>query len=103
MIRIATFLFATTIAFAAATYSYDSSGRLSKVDYGNGATITYTYDNAGNLLTRSVTSGRDLAQNDRRRDGAVRVIPVDERGRYKRERGGPQASLCPDRTDMGQL
>ena len=57
MIRIAAFLFATAVSFAAATYSYDSAGRLVKVDYGNGATITYAYDQAGNLLTRTVTSG----------------------------------------------
>ena len=57
MIRFATFFLASALAFASTTYSYDSAGRLIKVDYGNGATITYTYDNAGNLLTRTVTSG----------------------------------------------
>ena len=57
MIRFAAFLFATAIGFAAATYSYDSAGRLAKVDYGTGGSITYTYDKAGNLLSRAISSG----------------------------------------------
>jgi uncharacterized protein (TIGR03437 family) len=56
MIRPLTFFFATTVAFAAATYSYDAANRLTKVDYGNGQTITYTYDKAGNLLSRVIGS-----------------------------------------------
>src|SRR3972149_4266873 len=36
---------------AAITYTYDSLNRLTKVAYGNGATITYTYDAAGNRLS----------------------------------------------------
>lgn len=42
---------------AGVIYTYDSAGRLAKVDYGNGATITYTYDKVGNLLIRTVQSG----------------------------------------------
>ena len=34
------------------TYSYDAAGRLTAVDYGNGASINYSYDNNGNLLLR---------------------------------------------------
>ena len=40
------------------TYSYDSAGRLIKVDYGNGKTIEYTYDRAGNLLKREMKDGQ---------------------------------------------
>ena len=56
MIRFAAFLLATAIGFAATTYSYDSAGRLTRVDYGTGGSITYTYDKAGNLLTRNASS-----------------------------------------------
>jgi YD repeat-containing protein len=37
-------------------YSHDDAGRLIKVDYGNGQSISYTYDKAGNLLSRQVGS-----------------------------------------------
>ena len=56
MIRFAAFVFAATVALAGTTYSYDSAGRLAKVDYGAGGSITYTYDNAGNVLSRTVQS-----------------------------------------------
>lgn len=38
-------------------YSYDDTGRLSGVDYGESASITYTYDVLGNLLQRATTGG----------------------------------------------
>jgi uncharacterized protein (TIGR03437 family) len=51
------FLAITGLCSAAAiNYTYDSAGRLIKVDYGNGSVITYVYDNAGNLTSRSVTT-----------------------------------------------
>ena len=37
------------------TYTYDSAGRLTKADYGQGRTITYTYSNSGSLLERRTT------------------------------------------------
>jgi len=43
-------------AAASVTYTYDATGHLIKIDYGNGSVITYIYDNAGNLITRSLTS-----------------------------------------------
>src|SRR5579863_2016815 len=43
-------------AAASVTYTYDTTGHLTKIDYGNGSVITYTYDGAGNLITRSVTT-----------------------------------------------
>jgi len=57
MKRILCFLFLSTLALAAVTYSYDPAGRLSKVDYGNGLVISYTYDSAGNLLSRTSQGG----------------------------------------------
>jgi len=47
--------FLTAAAFGATNYSYDAAGRLTKVDYGGGKTLTYTYDSAGNLLSRTST------------------------------------------------
>ncbi len=55
--RIPSLLLALTLAASAAvTYTYDSAGRLIKVDYGNGSVLTYTYDNAGNLTSRTAQS-----------------------------------------------
>ena len=48
------FLLFACLAPAAINYSYDSAGRLIKVDYGNGSVIIYNYDNNGNLTGRSV-------------------------------------------------
>jgi uncharacterized protein (TIGR03437 family) len=66
------FLVAATV-----NYSYDTAGRLVKVDYGNGTVIAYFYDKAGNLTSRQVQAsgpiitsvntagaGPDIAQND---------------------------------------
>ncbi|MBI5715272.1 MAG: hypothetical protein HZC38_17895 [Chloroflexi bacterium] len=36
----------------AAKYTYDNAGRLTQVDYPNGAKIIYTYDKAGNLISQ---------------------------------------------------
>jgi uncharacterized protein (TIGR03437 family) len=75
----AALLLFTSFALASSiNYTYDTAGRLVKVDYGNGSTITYSYDKSGNLLARSVQSsssgplitsvtvangGTDIAQN----------------------------------------
>jgi YD repeat-containing protein len=41
--------FSTANAYAGDTiYKYDAQGRLTEVDYPNGAKVTYTYDAAGN-------------------------------------------------------
>ena len=62
----------------AATYTYDSGGRVTKVDYGANGAVVYGYDAAGNLVTRTVVAsssastietvntssgGSDIAQN----------------------------------------
>ncbi len=57
MIRALLFLAAAGLCTAAVTYSYDSAGRLIKVDYGNGSVVNYTYDKSGNLLSRAATNG----------------------------------------------
>lgn len=52
---------------AATTYTYDSLGRLSVVDYDNGYQIVYTYDSAGNRTSVVTQSGSGLppvANND---------------------------------------
>jgi RHS repeat-associated protein len=46
---------AVSLLAANVQYSYDAAGRLIKVDYGDGRTITYSYDAAGNLLKRERT------------------------------------------------
>ena len=35
---------------SAETYTYDVTGRLTRVTYDDGSSITYTYDNNGNIL-----------------------------------------------------
>ena len=56
-------------------YSYDASGRLVKIDYGSGGSITYVYDNAGNLLSRTVVPAgqtkEQTAQKEKRQAGAA--------------------------------
>jgi uncharacterized protein (TIGR03437 family) len=48
------FTLAVPLAFAAAAnYSYDSAGRLIRIDYGASGSIVYTYDKAGNLTGRT--------------------------------------------------
>ena len=54
---------------SAETYQYDPVGRLTKVAYDDGYTISYSYDNAGNLLQRVVTVTMTLAD-------AIRVLQV---------------------------
>jgi len=51
--RIVVVIVAAQIAFAAATYSYDSAGRLIKIDYGAAlGAVVYTYDPSGHLIGR---------------------------------------------------
>ena len=45
------FLSATLLA-TSIRYSYDAAGRLTKVDYGDGRSISYTYDAVSNILKR---------------------------------------------------
>lgn len=47
-------LIAGLAAADAVNYSYDTAGRLTKIDYGSGGSITYTYDAAGNITSRVV-------------------------------------------------
>jgi uncharacterized protein (TIGR03437 family) len=47
-------LLAAQLASAGANYSYDSTGRLTKIDYGAAGVVVYAYDNAGNLISRQV-------------------------------------------------
>lgn len=44
-------LFATQVYSGTATYIYDNLGRVTKVTYSNGKSITYTYDSVGNRIT----------------------------------------------------
>ena len=44
------FLLAATPAFTE-TYTYDVTGRLTRVTYNDSSSLTYTYDNNGNLLS----------------------------------------------------
>lgn len=55
------FLIGELLSAATVNYSYDASGRLAKIDYGSGGSITYAYDNAGNLLSRTVTPAGQVA------------------------------------------
>ena len=51
-------VFGASVALAsgdAATYQYDSYGRLHTVTYANGTVITYTYESAGNRQSVVVT------------------------------------------------
>jgi hypothetical protein len=43
-------------AAVSVTYTYDATGHLTKIDYGNGSVITYPYDNEEDQITRSLPS-----------------------------------------------
>ena len=47
-------MFATMQTFAQ-NYTYNSNNRLTKVEYGNGVTVTYDYDALGNRTSKKVT------------------------------------------------
>lgn len=55
------------------TYTYDRTGRLTAVDYGNGARVRYTYDNNGNILSTAVD---DLTSASAKRRHSARVHRV---------------------------
>ena len=45
-------IFNMSTAYAGtATYTYDNLGRVTKVTYSNGKSVTYSYDAAGNRVT----------------------------------------------------
>ena len=57
-VLLAAVFFCYQASAATITYTYDNLNRLTKVDYGNGATIDYSYDAAGNRKTLvSASSG----------------------------------------------
>jgi YD repeat-containing protein len=73
-------------------YSYDDAGRLTKVEYGSGQSITYTYDGAGNLLARTVTV-----------PGSGDPAPAAGKGKEsKRENAGSAVSRQAKRTQRGR-
>jgi YD repeat-containing protein len=49
-----TIVLSASLAFAGETYEYDAQGRLIKVTYGDGMSISYTYDNTGNIVSTVV-------------------------------------------------
>lgn len=51
-------------AGAVTTYTYDKLERLTKVDYGNGATIAYSYDAAGNRTSTTTVVAAPAAVLD---------------------------------------
>jgi len=48
-------LLASAAIAGAVTYTYDSLGRLTKVDYGGGKVVTYVYDATGNRTSYVAT------------------------------------------------
>lgn len=80
------------IAAAATTkYSYDGAGRLVRVEYGNGTTVTYTYDKSGNLLSREVTSASQEAgarSAQAARPAKPRTARADTRSSSRAKNGG---------------
>lgn len=84
-LRIASLSLLAVAAFGATNYSYDAAGRLTKVDYGGGKTLTYTYDNAGNLLSRISTSASVTPTNKKK-------LPEQKTAEKKNKAPEPAAS-----------
>ena len=82
------FLPGAFVSQAAVTYTYDAAGRLTAVDYGNGAKITYTYDPAGNVLSKTVTSATSAAPPKAPPEKKENKAPVNKesRGRPSEEK-----------------
>jgi len=70
-------LLAATAMAATETYSYDATGRLTAVDYGNGVKVTYLYDKAGNLLAQSVENKGVTASAAANRKEKMKAAPRD--------------------------
>ncbi len=95
-------LFAVNLLAANIQYTYDAAGRLAKVDYGDGRTITYTYDAAGNLIKRERTGAATAA--------APAGLPAvtfeanqgqfDPRYQFLARRGNFSVALSPEHADF---
>jgi YD repeat-containing protein len=53
-------------------YTYDTAGRLIRVDYGNGKGFNYRYDANGNLLSRTPLSAEEPGRRRPVRRGAAK-------------------------------
>src|SRR5437016_10486620 len=56
MTRLTLTLLAAQMLSAAVHYTYDTAGRLARIDYDSGGFISYSYDKAGNLLGRTASA-----------------------------------------------
>lgn len=65
---ILSFAIAASLSAVVVNYSYDTAGRLVRVDYGAGGSITYTYDKAGNLLSRITVPAAAAAPPAKKKD-----------------------------------
>lgn len=88
------FLFGLASWAANVNYSYDPAGRLAKIDYGSGGSITYTYDNAGNLLSRTVVAAQPSAPQQ------VKAPPTGQARQAPRP--APGAAAKPTETKSSQ-
>lgn len=74
-------IIAATAALCAAgkvSYSYDTAGRLTKVDYGSAGSIAYEYDKAGNLIRRT-TQGPPAAPSQAQSPSQSKPDPQGEK------------------------
>lgn len=65
------------------TYEYDDIGRLEKVTYSDGSTVTYTYDDAGNRsqkVTAGVSSANFVIDDVSISEGGTLVLTVRRNG-----------------------
>jgi uncharacterized protein (TIGR03437 family) len=64
--------------WAQATYSYDSGGHLTSINYGAAGSIVYNYDPAGNLTSRTlVTPGKSTITSVDTAGGGVNIAQND--------------------------
>ena len=97
-------LFGALLFIAAASvagnvnYTYDVTGRLVQVDFGNGKAIVYSYDPAGNILNRTVLNTAAGPAPTISAAGVVNAASFVSRSRragrngdYLRRRGGPES------------
>ncbi len=81
-------------ALVAETYEYDDAGRLVKVVYDDGSSVSYRYDAAGNILSIIIDapSGVDVEEVTAKREQTLRIAPNPGYGRVGIEVGIPERS-----------
>jgi YD repeat-containing protein len=68
-------------------YTYDGAGRLTRIDYASGVSISYSYDAAGNILNRQVTKAADASTAAAQHESASDTTAQNKKLSSRRAKG----------------